>query len=187
MLVTDSYSILKNFPLSKIYTSFFVCIRLNPRLLYCDKQVEIKMAILRSRKITPHAHESGLQALRRKAVSQHAPVKAPCLTFIFQGQHVSPKWDHHGENPPRFKAYGIENPGVLCYRNSLIQSLFHIPKFANWLKFHHPRCPLPLECTACLLRNLLNMYWTGGADQLQSRRNRVAKGLQWCITRRGCM
>ncbi|MCJ1234162.1 hypothetical protein MMC14_002120 [Varicellaria rhodocarpa] len=126
------------------------------------------MAILRSRKIAPQPHENTLQTLRRQACQQ-----------------VSPKWDHH-DNLPRFKAYGIANPGVLCYRNSLIQSLFHIPKFTNWLKFHHRNCRVS-QCVACATRSLLEVYWIDGAERFQTQRNNAANKLQRRMTTRNTL
>lgn len=82
--------------------------------------------------------------------------------------------------PPRFEPQGIRNPGILCYRNSLIQSLFHTPKVANWLKFNHAAagCQAGPNCVACAIRDLLDEYWTHNAAQRQRQRNNSAGRLQ---------
>ena len=39
---------------------------------------------------------------------------------------------------------GMFNPGVLCYRNSLLQALLHQPKFVHWIVRSHQ--PDDCEC-----------------------------------------
>ena len=84
------------------------------------------------------------------------------------------------EGPPQFEPQGIRNPGILCYRNSLIQSLFHTPKVANWLKFNHAAsgCQAGPNCVACAIRDLLDEYWTHNAAGRQRQRNNAAMRLQ---------
>ena len=82
--------------------------------------------------------------------------------------------------PPRFVPRGIHNPGILCYRNSLIQSLFHTPKVANWLKFNHAAagCQVGADCLTCAIRDLLDEYWTFNSRGRQHQRNNAARHLQ---------
>ncbi|KAM3078112.1 hypothetical protein ACMFMG_002588 [Clarireedia jacksonii] len=58
---------------------------------------------------------------------------------------------------------GMYNPNVLCYRNSLLQSLLHLPKFVNFLiEQHLPKhCVIEQQkCLACSLRILALKYWS---------------------------
>jgi hypothetical protein len=82
---------------------------------------------------------------------------------------------------------GLENGGASCYRNSVLQSLLHMPKFLNWIMQHnengqnwpcHPTDPnrtLPddedkddileklgtqaMGCVPCVLKSLITGYW----------------------------
>lgn len=61
---------------------------------------------------------------------------------------------------------GLANvTGYACYRNSLLQGLFHLPKFFNFLIDQHPvdTCNIPRkDCLACALCHLSSKYWTVG-------------------------
>ncbi|CAD6443541.1 3feb5923-b328-483c-9e48-f1efe8d5c385 [Sclerotinia trifoliorum] len=61
---------------------------------------------------------------------------------------------------------GLANvTGYACYRNSLLQGLFHLPKFFNFLIDQHPvdTCDIPKkDCLACALCHLSSKYWTVG-------------------------
>ncbi|KAJ8071312.1 hypothetical protein OCU04_001647 [Sclerotinia nivalis] len=61
---------------------------------------------------------------------------------------------------------GLANvTGYACYRNSLLQGLFHLPKFFNFLIDQHPvdTCDIPRkDCLACALSLLSSKYWTVG-------------------------
>lgn len=55
---------------------------------------------------------------------------------------------------------GLRNPGVLCYRNSVLQCLLHIPEFFNYL-CNRDRCSTPGDgCVFCSLRSLALAYWS---------------------------
>ena len=80
---------------------------------------------------------------------------------------------HQDAAPPHalevapFTTRGL-HPGInCCYRNAFLQMLFHVPVFAQWLRFHHntaaAACNLP-GCIACTLSNLLTVYWSTPAQ-----------------------
>jgi hypothetical protein len=71
---------------------------------------------------------------------------------------------------PAANQQGLQNhTGVICYRLSLFQSLFHQPRFANWLvDYHQPeRCVSDSRdgCASCCLRDLIIKYWDGTKGQ----------------------
>jgi ubiquitin C-terminal hydrolase len=59
---------------------------------------------------------------------------------------------------------GLRNPGVLCYRNSVLQCLLHVPEFFRFLD-KADRCPTPGDgCVFCALRSFALRYWTSADD-----------------------
>lgn len=61
--------------------------------------------------------------------------RGQCLTLL-QSAEISDVW----KGAVILKQPGFKNlTGALCYRNSLLQSLLHIPKFINWLRKSHKR------------------------------------------------
>ena len=65
------------------------------------------------------------------------------------------------------KSKGLKNPGNLCYRNSILQGLMHVPSFYNFLVDDHSTCVKGSRCTACQLRHLVLGYWTTPAQMPQ--------------------
>jgi ubiquitin C-terminal hydrolase len=62
------------------------------------------------------------------------------------------------------KTKGLRNPGVLCYRNSVLQCLLHVPEFFRFLD-KADRCPTPGDgCVFCALRGFAHQYWTIADD-----------------------
>lgn len=60
---------------------------------------------------------------------------------------------------------GINRNGYRCYRNSLLQCLFHTPEFYHLLGIIHKDCPLqPEECITCALQEMAQDYWNGDRD-----------------------
>jgi hypothetical protein len=81
------------------------------------------------------------------------------------------------------RARGLTRVGNTCYRNSVLQSLLHLPKFLNWIMQHNesrqnwpcrledPNLSLPskkllealgteaMGCVPCLLKRLITGYW----------------------------
>lgn len=74
----------------------------------------------------------------------------------------------------------MQNPGVLCYRNSVLQALLHSPKFVNWLEEDHIICGMTSDdvrgrrgaprCIAYALRVLCVVYWARDAQPAQVTR-----------------
>ncbi|KAI9048108.1 hypothetical protein LZ554_007904 [Drepanopeziza brunnea f. sp. 'monogermtubi'] len=62
---------------------------------------------------------------------------------------------------------GMTNPGVLCYRLSLLQSLLHLPGFVNWvMDFLGPEQCVSnhcSDCVSCSLHQLCVAYWSGAS------------------------
>lgn len=56
---------------------------------------------------------------------------------------------------------GFLNPGVLCYRNSVISLLLNCEQFLGWLvNVHEPVCGDPDQsCLACALATVAPLYW----------------------------
>ncbi|KAH3955507.1 hypothetical protein HBH53_001390 [Parastagonospora nodorum] len=91
------------------------------------------------------------------------------------------KWDVNRQNPrPR----GLSNLGNDCYRNATLQTLFHLPRFVNWIQEHREggahwdckpddpnmdqpradRVSIQMErhgtgCVPCILKTLFQQYW----------------------------
>jgi uncharacterized UBP type Zn finger protein len=62
------------------------------------------------------------------------------------------------------KTKGLRNPGLLCYRNSVLQCLLHVPEFFRFLD-KADRCPTPGDgCVFCALRSIALQYWTSAED-----------------------
>lgn len=76
---------------------------------------------------------------------------------------VRPAW----KGMPVSAQQGMRNlTGVLCYRNSLLQSLLHQPQLCRWLMTQHqPQHCIHVvgspACVACELRKLVQAYWSG--------------------------
>jgi hypothetical protein len=67
------------------------------------------------------------------------------------------------------KTKGLDNPGLLCYRNAVLQCLLHTPEFYRYL-VRQDRCPAPGDnCVFCALRGLAREYWSNGEDERQLR------------------
>ena len=84
---------------------------------------------------------------------------------MLQINHISSKWHRQatgsaGPTPSR----GLDNPGTLCYRNSIIQALLHAPKFVYWLENSRHDCTVR-KCVACALRALCIRYWDEPLNQ----------------------
>ena len=56
---------------------------------------------------------------------------------------------------------GFVNPGVLCYRNSVISLLLNCEPLLGWLvNVHEPACGnIYQSCLACALANIAPLYW----------------------------
>jgi ubiquitin C-terminal hydrolase len=67
----------------------------------------------------------------------------------------------------------LDNPGLLCYRNAVLQCLLHTPEFYRYLD-RQDRCPTPGDnCVFCALRGLAREYWSNGEDErLHSARDK---------------
>lgn len=63
------------------------------------------------------------------------------------------------------KTKALENPGLLCYRNAVLQCLLHTPEFLHYLD-RQDRCTTPGDnCVFCALRALAREYWSNGEDE----------------------
>ena len=53
----------------------------------------------------------------------------------------------------------------MCYRNTALIVLLHLPVFVNWLELHlEEPCTISLsgtDCITCLLAHLSKAYWAG--------------------------
>ncbi|KAI9803524.1 MAG: hypothetical protein M1825_001867 [Sarcosagium campestre] len=83
-------------------------------------------------------------------------------------RHAYHKWSMGLSRPTR----GIPNHnGEVCYLNSVMQALMHIPKLLNWLHMIHTAhiCPItPQEsCLACCLRNVAEAYYLSQGTNAQ--------------------
>ncbi|MCJ1403637.1 hypothetical protein MMC11_006860 [Xylographa trunciseda] len=70
-----------------------------------------------------------------------------------------------GRPLPPLEARGLYNPtGRVCYMNSVLQCLFHVPVFAQWIRFHfnHGTCAVT-NCVACAINQLIRRYWCENA------------------------
>jgi ubiquitin C-terminal hydrolase len=62
--------------------------------------------------------------------------------------------------PETSRSKGLLNPGVLCYRNAVLQCLLHNSEFFRYLS-RQDRCATPGDnCVFCALRGLTIEYWT---------------------------
>ncbi|XP_050420925.1 ubiquitin carboxyl-terminal hydrolase 36 isoform X2 [Adelges cooleyi] len=78
---------------------------------------------------------------------------------------------------------GLENPGVICYINSTLQALFHIPAFTNWLtsdEQHQKKCQqksgFQKDCTVCMVSDtfILSQKHTGSSFKASIITNRLS-------------
>lgn len=66
---------------------------------------------------------------------------------------------------------GLINPGLQCYRNSVLQCLLHVPEIFRYLE-SADRCASPGDgCVFCALRALALQYW--GNTELRSPQQAV--------------
>ncbi|XP_025412938.1 ubiquitin carboxyl-terminal hydrolase 36 isoform X2 [Sipha flava] len=84
---------------------------------------------------------------------------------------------------------GLDNPGVICYINSTLQALFHIPAFTNWLtndEQHKKTCQqktgFQKDCIVCMVSDtfILSQKHTGSsfkASIITSRLSLICKHL----------
>ncbi|XP_025199944.1 ubiquitin carboxyl-terminal hydrolase 36 isoform X2 [Melanaphis sacchari] len=78
---------------------------------------------------------------------------------------------------------GLDNPGVICYINSTLQALFHIPAFTNWLmndEQHQKTCQqktgFQKDCIVCMVCNTftLSQKHTGSSFKASIITNRLS-------------
>lgn len=91
------------------------------------------------------------------------PPKAKDLGTVIDGR-IRKAWPIIAPGGPiravHSRTRGMRNPGVLCYRNSILQCLLHIPEFFNYL-CNRDRCRTPGDgCVFCNLRSLALSYWS---------------------------
>lgn len=85
------------------------------------------------------------------------PPEAPVQNSTSQSPEISARWQRQSASPSPPK--GFSNAHVMCYRNSMIQALLHIPKLVNWLEENHDTCPKENRCTICAFQRLSLLYW----------------------------
>ncbi|CZT42267.1 uncharacterized protein RSE6_02126 [Rhynchosporium secalis] len=82
---------------------------------------------------------------------------------------------------------GFENiTGAICYRNSAVQALFHIPGFVNWVMDHlqPEKCSAANKnlCVSCCLYSLATKYWEGSKVAETWRRfNTILRRRGWGV------
>lgn len=68
-------------------------------------------------------------------------------------------WTQDALQHPR--TIGFANPAVLCYRNSALEVLLHLPVFVNMLKMHRVVCEVAGEdCLLCSMAEVSRLYWS---------------------------
>lgn len=92
--------------------------------------------------------------------------------------HSGKFWKFPKELPSK-ESKGMVNPGNFCYRNSVLQALFHAPAFYRYLGKIHYDCDLePDMCVLCALQALLYGYWNDpGVQRNPSKPKTVAQSL----------
>lgn len=76
-----------------------------------------------------------------------------CQIHVFFGT-----WSENAVKHAR--SIGFENKSVLCYRNSALEVLLHLPIFVNMLTIHGAYCEVDgKECILCGLARLSRLYW----------------------------
>jgi uncharacterized UBP type Zn finger protein len=89
---------------------------------------------------------------------------------IYAGS-ISDKWPIP-KNRRKKASRGLMNIGNSCYQTSVLQSLYHLRKFMNWILTHNVTkrgsvidnpCDLTQivagQCVACLMKRLIKKYW----------------------------
>ncbi|KAG9244592.1 hypothetical protein BJ878DRAFT_60549 [Calycina marina] len=94
------------------------------------------------------------------------------LSNTFQANSVTSSWN--GLKAAAQK--GMQNiTGALCYRNSLLQAIFHQPKIVRWLVQTHKleSCTSDDEqkCLCCAVRGLVVAYWREGKVTYEALNN----------------
>lgn len=66
---------------------------------------------------------------------------------------------------PRSIGFRNNENNIMCYRNSALVVLMHIPVFLNWLELHLEeacnRSQSGKDCIICLMAHLSKTYWSG--------------------------
>ena len=99
------------------------------------------------------AKDSGMNGAQIPVRAQEAPVQ----NSIAESPEISARWQRQSASPSPPK--GFSNAHVMCYRNSMIQALLHVPKLVNWLEDYHDTCPKENRCTICAFQRLSLHYW----------------------------
>ncbi len=77
--------------------------------------------------------------------------------------------DWQAESMQSPSSRGLPNKtNVMCYRNSALTALLHVPAFINWLNTHSAdSCNLSMsgdDCLACHIRDFSSDYWSGRSE-----------------------
>lgn len=91
---------------------------------------------------------------------------------------------HHPTGPPKaawLETKGLENTGLVCWRNALLQCLLHVPEFFHYLS-REERCgnwrcytePINKDkayrCVFCALRDLALHYWSSTSTRIRFKK-----------------
>ncbi|MCJ1438293.1 hypothetical protein MMC27_007681 [Xylographa pallens] len=77
-----------------------------------------------------------------------------------------PQRDANGHPLQPLITRGFYNRRNMCYRNSILQCLFHEPAFAQWMRFHHNHNTCTVDnCVACEITGLMELYWSADSEQ----------------------
>lgn len=81
---------------------------------------------------------------------------------------------------------GIHNPdSIRCFRNALLQCLFHVPEFYHLLGNIHKDCDKqPDQCITCALQRMTQDYWNGnrGTEELNDDSDILHRALKHVLT-----
>ena len=153
-----------------------------------DKQ-KATIAKARDGKKAKAEERAQAQACKTRSRIPRSTGQTPAAFNGIVSGRVSKKWAGKTKHT---RSRGLYNEGNFCYRNSVLQCLFHLPEFFEYLHGLHQECDKTRnECVVCALQDLIQTYWcsywctTGlpfSCRLLKQAVNSLTSAIDWTIS-----